>query len=120
MSLQYEVDSLEGLNESVAGLYVEHEGKYRLGVEGIPAPKANDDVTGLKNKVQQLLDEKKREQEERRKEQEARKQAELDAAKKSGDLEAYEKSWNEKLDLEKKNYEEKFSRYQSEIERLTT
>ena len=35
MALQFEVDSLEGLDESLQALYTEHEGKYRLSVEGI-------------------------------------------------------------------------------------
>lgn len=35
MALQFEVESLEGLEESVTGLYVEHDGKYRLDVSGI-------------------------------------------------------------------------------------
>ena len=119
MSLKYEVESLEGLDESVAGLYVEHEGKYRLGVEGIPEPKANDDVTGLKNKVQQLLDEKKREQEERRKEQELRKSKELEAAKASGDVQALEKSWTEKLNTEKQTYEQQLQSLNGMINNLT-
>jgi len=35
MALQFEVDSLEGLDESLQALYTEHEGKYRLAVDGI-------------------------------------------------------------------------------------
>ena len=119
MGLKYEVESLEGLDESVAGLYVEHEGKYRLGVDGIPQPSGGEDVTGLKNKMQQLLNEKKKEQEERRKEQEARKQAELEAAKKSGDLEAYGKSWADKLNTEKQAYEQQLQSLNGMINSLT-
>ena len=35
MALQFEVESLEGLDENLQGLYQEHDGKYRLAVEGI-------------------------------------------------------------------------------------
>ena len=119
MSLKYEINSLEGLDESVAGLYVEHEGKYRLGVEGIPQPSGGEDVTGLKNKVQQLLDEKKREQEERKREQELRKAKELEAAKASGDVQALEKSWAEKLNTEKQTYEQQLQSLNGMINNLT-
>ena len=43
MSLQFEVESLEGIDENIQQLYVEHEGKYRLAVEGIdPADELKD------------------------------------------------------------------------------
>lgn len=35
MALQFEIDSLEGLEEATQGLYQEHNGKYRLAVEGL-------------------------------------------------------------------------------------
>lgn len=35
MALKFEIDTLEGLDESLQALYTEHEGKYRLAVEGI-------------------------------------------------------------------------------------
>lgn len=44
MALKYMVESLEGLDDSVKGLYVERDGKYALAVEGIEdvyVPKSN-------------------------------------------------------------------------------
>ncbi|MCF5010507.1 hypothetical protein GIW66_29755, partial [Pseudomonas lactis] len=56
MTLKFQLDSLEGVDESVQALYVEKDGKFVLGIEGLPQP---EDVSGLKSKVQELLDEKK-------------------------------------------------------------
>lgn len=40
MALAYTVDTLDGLDESIAALYTEGEdGKFTLGVDGLPEPK---------------------------------------------------------------------------------
>lgn len=44
MALKYMVESLDGVDEAVRGLYVEQDGKYRLAVDGIEdayVPKSN-------------------------------------------------------------------------------
>lgn len=91
--LKFQLDSLEGLDESQHALYTEKDGKFFLNIEGLPQP---EDVSGLKNKVNELLAEKKAAE---KKAQEAadaaRKEAE-EAARKSGNVEALEKSWQEK------------------------
>jgi hypothetical protein len=39
MALAYTVESLDGLDEGIAALYTQGEdGKYTLGVEGLPQP----------------------------------------------------------------------------------
>lgn len=38
MTLKYQLDSLDGLDDGVKALYTEADGKYTLGVEGIPQP----------------------------------------------------------------------------------
>lgn len=96
MGLQYQVDSLEGLDDSIKALYTEKDGKYVLGVDGLPAPQ-NDDLDGLKTKVQELLNEKKTEQAKAQASEAARSKAAEDAAKASGDITALEKSWSDKL-----------------------
>ena len=61
-ALQFEVDSLEGLDEGVQGLYQEHGGKYRLQVEGIdPADelkealrKEREEKSGYKSKLSEF------------------------------------------------------------------
>ena len=91
--MKYEVKTLDGLDDSVKGLYSEHGSVYRLKVEGLPKP---EDVTGLKNKVDELLKEKKTEQA-ARKAAEKKAQDEADElAKKTGDVDALNTSWETK------------------------
>ena len=91
---EYELDSLEGLEESQKAFYEEKDGKFVLKVKGIPQPQ-NDD--GLRKKVDELLAEKKAEQQKRKEaEEQARKEAE-ENARKNGNIEALEKSWGEKF-----------------------
>jgi hypothetical protein len=65
-------------------------------VEGLPQPK-NDDVSGLKKKVDELLAEKKASDHKRKEAEEAARKAAEEAARKAGDVGALEKSWQEKL-----------------------
>ncbi|KAA5920543.1 hypothetical protein F3I27_23400 [Pantoea sp. Bo_2] len=84
-------DEYDALDESQKSFYAEAEGGYQLKIEGVP------DVSGLEKKVTELLNEKKIEQE-RRREAELQAQREReDAARKKGDIETLEKSWQEKL-----------------------
>ena len=92
--LKYELENLDGVEESVKSLYEEKDGKYVLKIEGIPQLQ-NDD--GLRKKVDELLAEKKAEQQKRKEaEDQARKESEENARKK-GDIDAFEKSWGDKL-----------------------
>ena len=45
MSLKPVLDNLDGLDEAIAGLYVEHDGKYRLDVDG--GFKTHEEINGL-------------------------------------------------------------------------
>lgn len=91
--LKYQLDSLEGLDEGARAFYEEKDGKFQLKVDGIPQ---GEDVSGLKAKVEELLAEKKSaSQKAKEAEAEAKRIAE-EAARKNGDVEALEKSWNEK------------------------
>lgn len=93
MALKYQVESLDGLDETTRALYIEKDGKFVLGIEGLPS---TEDVEGLRAKVDELLTEKKTESERRKKaDEEARKAAE-ELARKGGDVEALDKSWTEK------------------------
>ncbi|WP_332847551.1 hypothetical protein [Pseudomonas lactucae] len=94
MGLKYQLDTLDGLDDSVKSLYTEKEGKFVLGIEGLPQ---QEDVSGLKSKVQELLDEKKTADKARK---DAEDQARLEReenARKSGNVEELEKSWSEKF-----------------------
>ncbi|AHF77906.1 Gp8 phage protein [Sodalis praecaptivus] len=84
-------EEFDDLEESAKTMYAEAGEGFQLAVDGIP------DVSGLEKKVNELLGEKKTEQEKRRQaEEEARKAAE-EQARKKGDLDTLEKSWAEKL-----------------------
>lgn len=47
MAIEYQVETLEGIDEAVAGLYVEKDGKYMLDVQGV-VPKAQYDEINQK------------------------------------------------------------------------
>lgn len=92
--LKYQLDSLEGLEPAVAAMYEEKGGKHVLKVDGIPQ---GEDVSGLKTKNQELLDELKQFKGKAKDAEEAARKAADDAARKSGDVEALENSWKEKF-----------------------
>lgn len=91
--LKFQLDTLDGVDESVRPLYTEKDGKFVLGIEGLPQP---EDVSGLKSKVEELLGEKKAAEKARKEAEEAARLEREDAARKSGNVEELEKSWSEK------------------------
>ncbi|HFV9291456.1 TPA: hypothetical protein ACIAIE_001258 [Serratia fonticola] len=92
--LKYQLDSLEGVDESIQTMYTEKDGKFVLSIDGIPQP---EDVSGLKSKVQELLDEKKAADKARKDAEEAARKEREEALRKSGNVEELEKSWSEKF-----------------------
>lgn len=118
MSLKYQVDSLEGLDDGIKALYTEKDGKFVLGVEGIPQPQ-NDDLDGLKAKVQELLNEKKTAQTKAQEAEAARLKAAEDAAKASGDIAALEKSWGDKLTAKETELKAQLETRDKQIYQLT-
>ena len=93
MGLKYQLDTLDGLDDSVKSLYTEKEGKFVLGIEGLPQP---EDVSGLKSKVEELLGEKKAAEKARKDAEDRARLEREEAARKSGNVEELEKSWSEK------------------------
>lgn len=91
--LKYQIDSLDAVDESSRAFYTEKDGKFVLGIEGLPQP---EDVSGLKTKVQELLDEKKAADKARKGAEDQARLDREDAARKSGNVEELEKSWSEK------------------------
>lgn len=118
MGLQYQVDSLEGLDDGIKALYTEKDGKFVLGVDGLPAPK-NEDLEGLKAKVQELLNEKKTAQTKAQEAEAARLKAAEDAAKASGDIAALEKSWGDKLTAKETELKAQLETRDKQIYQLT-
>ena len=83
MGLQYAVEDINEIDESVQELYKQEGDRYILRVEGIPE---QEDTSGLKVKVQQLMDEAK-DAKRRAKELESQKQQqELSTAQEKGEF----------------------------------
>lgn len=83
MGLQYAVEDLNDLDEALHSLYEQEGDRYILRVDGIPQP---EDTSGLKSKVQQLMDEAK-EAKRKAKELEAQKQQqEMETAQEKGEF----------------------------------
>lgn len=116
MTLKYQLDSLEGLEPTVAAMYEEKDGKFVLKVEGIPQP---EDTTGLRNKVEELLREKKDEKARREQAEEAARIAAEEAARKNGDTEALDRSWNEKYSKAIGEKDQALSALQAQVHALT-
>ena len=91
--LKFQLDTLEGVDEAVRALYTEKDGKFVLGIDGLPQ---QEDVSGLKAKVDELLGEKKLAEKKAREAEEAARLEREEAARKSGNVEELEKSWSEK------------------------
>jgi len=91
--LKFQMDSLDGVDEAVRALYTEKDGKFVLGIEGLPQ---QEDVSGLKAKVDELLGEKKAAEKARKDAEEQARLEREEAARKSGNVEELEKSWSEK------------------------
>jgi hypothetical protein len=91
--LKFQLDTLDGVDESVRALYTEKDGKFVLSIEGLPQ---QEDVSGLKAKVDELLGEKKAADKARKDAEEAARLEREEAARKSGNVEELEKSWSEK------------------------
>ncbi|OED34521.1 hypothetical protein AB832_07430 [Flavobacteriaceae bacterium (ex Bugula neritina AB1)] len=105
MPLSYRIDSLDNIEESQKALYVKSGDGYQLDVDGL------EDVTGLKNKRDELLTKNKALQKKAQEQEEEARQAKEAAAKKAGDIEALEASLIEK-------YESKQKESQAQIDRL--
>lgn len=119
MGLQYQLDSLDGLDEATAQLYKEQGGKYVLDVEGVPDPAGGEDVEGLKRKRDELQDEAKKAKRER--DELKQKMDELDKgnARDKGDVEALEKSYQQKIEELDKQAKDRESQLQSAIQNMT-
>lgn len=92
--LKYKLENLDGLTDEQKAMYQEKDGAFYLQIEGMPQ---SEDVTGLKNKLDQLLSEKKQAADAAKTEAEKRRQAEEDAAREKGDFEALAESYKQKI-----------------------
>lgn len=98
MALKLLLDSLDGVEESQKGLYEERDGKFHLMVEGIEDTGALKRAKDHEKKQRKEVEEKLRETESLLEEvQKKLDDNDRSKAKSKGDVEALEKSWQEKL-----------------------
>ena len=101
MSLQFQVETLDNVDEAAKALYTEKDGKFVLGVEGLPEDKSADyeeRIAKMNSKMDELLGEKKEEAKKRRAAEDLAKTEAQELAKKNGDTDALNQSWAEKYD----------------------
>lgn len=101
--LKFNLENLDGLSPEQQSLYEKVGDQYRLKVEGMPnadsqeLEKLRKEKAALTSKNEELLGEKKREQEEKRKAESEAQKAAAEAAAKKGDIESLTKSFQEQL-----------------------
>ena len=111
--LKFELDTLDGVDESLAALYEQKGEKFRLKVEGI------DPADELKEALRKEREDRKAAKERADAlEREARERQDEDARKR-GDSEALEKSWQEKLARKESELGEKLKERDARLQDLT-
>lgn len=101
--------AFQALPEAHQPLYTKQaDGSYKLDVD----PEDIPDVTGLKSKVTELLEEKKREKA-------LREAAERERAVKDGDITALEESWKTRLETETGTLKSEVTKRDAQLARLT-
>lgn len=110
MALKFELESLDGLDDGVKSLYTEHNGKYRLQVEGI------DPADELKEALRKERDERKAAKEKLAEVERAQQEAEAKRMEEAQQFESLYK--NTKGELEKRTQEfEEYKRKLADKER---
>jgi hypothetical protein len=117
--IEFKLDSLENIDESLQGLYEQTDTGYQLKVTGIPEPD-KEDLSGLKNKVDELLREKKAASQKAREAAEEAEAARLEAAKKGNDTEALDKSWQEKFNAREVELKKELEELSGTLVKLTS
>ena len=98
MSLKLEVESLDGMDENLQSLYEEQEGKYRLKVDGLPDVEKVEGKRKIEAEHRKKAEARAAEIEEELNGLRAKLESiETDGHRKKGDVEALEKSWQDKL-----------------------
>lgn len=121
MPLPFVVEDLETVPEPSRELYKEVDGKFTLDVEGLPEvkPQLPDDYDSLRKSVEKLEANNQSLLKEKSDAKKAAEQAKLEAAKKSGDVDAVEASWGEKYQKLQEDAKGRASQLTGTIEQLT-
>lgn len=119
MAIDLILDALDGVDEAQKAFYAEKDGKFVLDPDKYAEAKAASVAQGLKAKNDELLGEKKAAAAKAKEAEEAAARIAEEAAKKTGDLEALEKSWGGKLTKAEEGYKATIAAQQKAIEGLT-
>lgn len=115
MALEYQVETLEGLDETVKPLYKQDGDKFVLDVGGVPSGNTEE----LQKKLDELIAEKNTASARAKKAEDEARLATEEATRKAGDTEALDKIWQDKLATRDKELSEIITRQSSAISRAT-
>ena len=118
--LKFEIDAIDDLDDAVKALYEPAGEKYRLKVDGVPAGIKPEDFDALKSSVERLEAKNRELLEEKKRAKQEAEQAALDAAKKGGDVEALEKSWQQKVQAIEQDLAAKIAQYERMVSDMTS
>lgn len=119
MALKYKLtkEEHEKLDDAQKAFYIEKDGEFVLDLEGAPAP--DESAKDLEDRLKKLEANNQALLSEKRKAEEARQKAVEEAARKSGDTEALEKSWQQKLEQKEAELNARIEENQKVISGLT-
>lgn len=124
--LNYIVDKIEDIDEAQRSLYTEKDGKFVLGIEGLPTPDTSETdkrIESMDAKIKELLSEKKALATKTKEAEDLAKREAAELAKKNGDTDALEASWQEKHDATvaglKEEYEPRITELEGLLKRAT-
>ena len=117
--LKLELESLDGIDDSLKGFYSEADGKYRLNVDGV-------EDTGALKRAKEHEKEARKAAEAKAREladqiaalQKAQEQNRDEGHRKAGDVEALDKSWQEKLARREKELADQLTQRDGYINKL--
>jgi len=112
LKFQLTKDEFAALTDEQKAMYGEAGDGYQMKIEGLP------DVTGLKTKVEELLNEKKTEKEKRELAEAEAQRLALEQARKKGDVETLENSWKQKLADNESQFNGKIETLQKSLHNL--
>jgi hypothetical protein len=117
--IDFKVESIEDLPESIQELYEQKDDGFELKISGLPEQdEAN--LSGLKKKVEELLTESKAAKKKARDAISAAEQAQMESAKKGNDTEALHKSWEEKFNSRENEMQDHIGELTKTIVKLTS
>lgn len=117
--IDFKVESVEDLPESIQELYEKKDDGFELKVSGLPVQDESN-LSGLKKKVEELLTESKTAKKKARDAISAAEQAQMESAKKGNDTEALHKSWEEKFNSRETEMQDHIGKLTSTIVKLTS